>query len=137
MRFNRRQFPSLILLATYAGISILGDGLHSLMPEIGHQHHHGLYIVTFSDDNPGHSRRFASHVGLVDQNVVIASATDVDSHICEICQFLFQSISQPAQLASPIDWQPVVVAAVAVSRPFCAPTLVGPQAPRGPPLLLS
>jgi hypothetical protein len=126
MRLKRRQFLSYVLLATYAGISIVGDGLHELMPEAGH-HHHGLYVVNCAslDDTA------VTSTGAV----VTASDSDADSHVCEICKFLFQAVSQPAQVAVPIDWQPLVVAAPSRPQPIYRPTSLGVQAPRGPPQL--
>ena len=135
MRYNSRRFLSVVLLATYAGMSILGEGLHELMPEAGHQHHHGLYVVVFHES--GHSTDAAYFAGNAANDsgpAVTANDGDVESHICEICQFLFQSISQPAEVAAPIDWQPVAVAANNLPQPIYAPTSLGPQAPRGPPL---
>ena len=54
MRPKHRQFLSYLLLATYAGISLLGDGLHMLLPEGGNiHHHHGIYVVGHScHDDP-------------------------------------------------------------------------------------
>jgi hypothetical protein len=134
MRPTRHRFLSYVLLATYAGISLLGEGLHELLPEEGH--HHGLCFVTRS-----------SHAGVDDCDAGLASSRpgepaveadncNSDSHVCEICAFLYQAISQPAEVAAPIDWQPLVVAAQANSRPSYFSTSLGPQAARGPPLFL-
>ncbi|HEX5472110.1 MAG TPA: hypothetical protein VFW73_09495 [Lacipirellulaceae bacterium] len=128
---------SFLLLATYAGIAILGDGLHSLLPEARNQHHRGIYVVTVKDESRHHVvGRFAS-VGDRGAAAQISSAGDTDAHICEICQFLFQSISQPAAVAAPIECRLLIVAVVALPQPIYAPASVGPQAPRGPPLFVA
>jgi hypothetical protein len=139
MRLNRRYFLSCVLLATYVSIALLGEGLHSLLPTGEHHHHHGLFVVSHSCDN-------ARHIGHVhdavccrsSENVEFtASDCDADSHICEVCAFLYQAISQPAEVAAPIDWQPLVVVANADPQPIYSQTSLGAQAPRGPPLLLA
>ena len=123
------------MLATYAGISILGEGLHELMPEAGHQHHDGIFVVVTHQSGRGDpAAGFAGNLAYDSKPGLTANNGDVDSHICEICEFLFQSTSQPAQVAPPVDWQPLVVAAVSVPQPIYSPASVGPQAPRGPPL---
>jgi hypothetical protein len=142
MQLQHRRFLSYALLAVYATISFLGDGLHSLMPEAGHEHHHhhhGLYIVAHAHecgdcDHDDHDECCQSD-GVP---VLTASDCDGDSHLCEVCSFLFQSLSQPAEVAAPIDWQPLVVATTVSLQPVLhSPATLGPQAPRGPPLLLA
>lgn len=134
MRLRSRRFLSFALLATYAGISFLGEGLHWLLPEAGHQHHHGLYIVHCDRDCPGHADHDGDHHG-TPASAALSANEDADSHVCEICEFLFQAVSQPAEVASPIDWQPLIVAVASLSQPIYTPAPLGPQAPRGPPLL--
>jgi hypothetical protein len=147
MRLKYRRFLSCLLLATYAGISILGDGLHWLAHESGH--HHGLVVVTCRDHCCAHAEHGAdchdhgsSHCsgegcGVPStEPVVTANDGDADSHVCGICAFLFQAVSQPAEVAATIDWQPLVVVAVSVPQLIYSPTSLGPHAPRGPPLLL-
>ena len=127
MRLNYRRFLSYLLLATYAGISILGDGLHELMPEAGHHHHHGLDIVNCAS----HADAGTASTG----EVLTVGDNDADSHVCEICKFLFEAVGQPAEVAATIDWQPFVAAAPSLLQSIYTPTSLGPQAPRGPPLL--
>ena len=56
MRPKHRQCLSCVLLAIYASISILGDGLHSLLPAGEHQHHHqGLYVVSHGSGGANHA----------------------------------------------------------------------------------
>ncbi len=136
MRLKSRRLLSCILLATYAGISILGDGLHALMPEAGHHHHHGLCIVvTHESGNSDRDAALGGNAGQSSEPVVTASDGDIESHICQVCQFLFQSVSQRTDVVAPIDWQPIVVVAVSLALPIYSPASLGPQAPRGPPLL--
>jgi hypothetical protein len=139
MRLKHRQFLSYVLLATYASISLLGDGLHSLLPAGEHQHHHGLFVVSHSCDDSLHAGhvREALSCGSSEYAEFTASDCDADSHICEVCEFLYQAISQPAEVAAPIDWQPLVVVVQADPRPLYSQASLGAHAPRGPPLLLA
>jgi hypothetical protein len=138
VRIRSRNLLTYLLLATYAGIALLGEGLHELMPEAGHHHHLGLAIVHCSGDHccdhDGQSDGDEHHTasGLASLTVNCHS----DSHVCEICQFLLQAISQPAEVAPPIDWQPLVVATASLPQPIYTATTRGDHAPRGPPLLL-
>jgi hypothetical protein len=135
MRPKHHQFLSYVLLATYASISLLGDGLHSLLPAGEHHHHHGLYVV--SDCCDAEYVHIAARSCSSEYAELTAGKCDTDSHLCEICVFLYQAISQPAEVAAPIDWQPLVVVAHAKQQPIYSPTSLGPQAARGPPLFLA
>lgn len=140
MRPKHRQFLSYVLLATYAGISILGDGLHSLLPaDEHHHHHHGLYVVSHSCGDAEHADHRHDAVSGASSGYaeVTASECDADSHLCEICVFLYEAISQPAEVAAPIDWQPLVVVAHADPQPVYSLTALGCPAARGPPLFLA
>ena len=141
MRPKHRQFLSYLLLATYAGISLLGDGLHMLLPEGGHHqhHHHGIYVVGHCCHDSQHASAHHDHAdcGCSEESALAIAESDADSHLCEICAFLYQAISQPAEVAAPIDWQPLVVVAHVDPQPVYSPTSLGPQAARGPPLLLA
>ena len=132
MRPKHRHLLSYLLLATYAGISLLGDGLHELAPEVGH-HHHGLYVVTASQEHGLYDHHIVSKNDA--GPVLAASEFDVDAHLCEICAYIYQSLSQPAEVAASIDWQPLAVVAPSRPQPIYSPIQLGPQAPRGPPLL--
>jgi hypothetical protein len=140
MRPKHRQYLSYVLLATYASISILGDGLHSLLPaDEHHHHHHGLYVISHSYGDAeqaahGHDAVSGAGSGYAELS---ASKCDADSHLCEICAFLYEAISQPAEIAAPIDWQPLVVVAHAEPQPVYSLTALGCPAARGPPLFLA
>jgi hypothetical protein len=137
MRLPHRQFLRYVLLATYASISLLGDGLHLLLPEGDHQHHHhGIYVVSHSC----HDEQHADHdhdndpCDCAEDAPLAISESDADSHVCEICSFLLDAVSQLAEVSGPIDWQPLIVVAHANPQPIYSLTYLGPQAPRGPPL---
>jgi hypothetical protein len=134
MRPTRHRFLSWLLLATYAGIALLGEGLHALVPEGKHHHHHGLYVVTC------HSEAGHNHVAAVVGDSTHASLTaadcDADSHLCEICVFLYEAVSPPAEVAAPIESQPLVVVAHSEPEAVYSSAVLGPQAARGPPHLL-
>jgi hypothetical protein len=59
----------------------------------------------------------------------------LDSHACGICAFLFQANSQPIEVASALQWHPLVVAGCDHLRPIHLPIYFGLHAPRGPPIL--
>ena len=143
MRPTRHRFLSYVLLATYAGITLLGEGLHDLLPEQGH--HHGLCFVTHAahdsdaDDHDACCHDHASTLASARpvEPAIAADDCDSDSHVCEICAFLYQAIGQPAEVAAPTDWQPLIAVAHANPQPTYSATSLGPQAPRGPPLFLA
>jgi hypothetical protein len=147
MSVNHRRILSYVLLAIYGGISILGDGLHLLTHEAGH--HHGLNVVcraihghADADHDNCHNPEcsfsdVAEYGSSSADKVVTASGCASDSHVCEACAFLSQALSQPAEVAAPIDWQPLVVAAASRPESIYSPTSVGPHAPRGPPLFFA
>jgi hypothetical protein len=139
MRPKCHQLLSYVLLATYAGISLLGDGLHSLLPEGEQHHHHGLYVVGHhgGDAMRAERDRDVAVRGGSEYAEITAAECNTDSHLCEICAFLYEAISQPAEVAAPIDWQPLVVVAHAKPQAIYSPTSLGPQAARGPPLFLA
>jgi hypothetical protein len=138
MRPKHSKFLSYVLLATYAGISLLGDGLHSLLPE-GEHHHHGLYVVSHRGSDTQRAVRDCDAVpgGSSGHAELTAADCDTDAHLCEICAFLYQAISQPAEVAAPVDWQPLVVVACAKPQAIYLPIALGSQAARGPPLFLA
>src|SRR4051812_37371681 len=107
MRSQLRQVLSYLLLATYASISLLGDGLHGLLPDGHHHHHHRLYVVSHSGDDSRHADH--DHDEIVCCNSEFAAITavksDAESHLCEICEFLAYAISQSVEVAAPIDSQ--------------------------------
>lgn len=122
------------LLAIYASISLLGQGLHFLTPD---DHHRGGMTVSarISDEcergscNDRHDyvkRGYGSNVDLI--------AAD---HDCDICEFLAQAKSQTPQIASPPDLPAVVVELQIRADEFSSPIILGLHAPRGPPQLLA
>jgi hypothetical protein len=133
MRSTHRSFLSYTVLAVYASIAILGEGLHFLMPEDGHQHHAGIYIVGCTGDLHEHAAHDSDHQDESAGAALTSNDHGIDCHVCGICEFLLQAIGQPAELAPPIDCQPLIAAAPAAARSFYSPTSLGPQAARGPP----
>ena len=141
MRPLYRQILSYVLLATYAGISLLGDGLHMLLPEGEHQqhHHHGIYVVGHSCHDEHHAGHDHDHggasCGCSEDAPLAFSESDSDSHVCEICSFLLDAVSQPVETTARIEWRPLVAVVRANLQPIYSLTSLGLQAPRGPPLL--
>src|SRR3954471_17214926 len=106
----KSRFLSCMFLAIFASISILGEGLHLLTPEIGqhshHHHHHGRCIVTHARPNSTHDEHnfdFQEHAKTFASGPACNSPASapliirqggVDSHVCKICAFLFQAVSQ-------------------------------------------
>jgi hypothetical protein len=155
MKSAARKILALTLLATYGGVAFLGQGLHFLAPHAGH--HHGLEVVRCSihgdehwqhdveqhdHDHHGHSHdqdresadSDAGCYGECDGLIVTSSECAAESHVCEICAFLFQLKSERTDLAAAVDWQPVAVDFAPLQPPTYQPTVLGPHAPRGPPV---
>jgi hypothetical protein len=150
MRLKYRQFLSYVLLLACTSISLLGEGLHLLVPFAAHHHHHhhGRCIVTYArhgtkhDDSHlvaiDHTRRYSEHTQLGTASsvaVLTANGHDADSHLCGICSFLFQIISQPVEVVAPHECEPLVDVTPNLRQLNCATTSLGLPAPRGPPLL--
>src|SRR3954447_12706835 len=130
MRLQYRRSLSFFLLATFAGISLLGEGLHWLTPDtelhVPHHHHHGVCIVMHGATDDDHD------VQLVDSAQTslcgaecrssskrllgIASVGGFDAHVCKICEFLVQAISQSIELAAPFEWHPLTVSFSSLRR---------------------
>ena len=134
MRPTHHRFLSWFLLATYTGIALLGEGLHALAPE--GEHHHGLYVVAHACGEECHHHGTTDHDAQSHASLTAADC-DTDSHVCEICAFLSQAISQPAEVAGLVEWQPLVAATHATPQPLYSLVSLGPQAARGPPLVVA
>jgi hypothetical protein len=139
MRPTRYRFLSWFLLATYAGIALLGEGLHALVPEGEHHHDHGIYVAhhTCNGECHHHDVHDGGEHGAPAHAALTAADSGADSHLCEICEFLFQAISQPAEVAAPIEWEPLVARAHATPQRLYSLVSLGPQAARGPPLVVA
>src|SRR4029453_8328709 len=100
---TQRKLLTCLLLAPYAGISVLGQGLHWLSPDDGH--HHDLNVIGCATHGHAHNHACVCHdhdsCGLVDADhenlpadkVISANDCVADSHVCEICEFLLHAIS--------------------------------------------
>jgi hypothetical protein len=141
MRSTVRKLLTCSLLATYVSVSVLGQGLHLLAPDNGH--HHGLQVVTcathghcdggacchhHSDNDQGHA--------LAGQSVTSSGGAH-DSHNCEICEFLFQAVGQPPQIADVPDLHPLVAVAASSHHEIYSSAILGLHAARGPPQLVA
>jgi hypothetical protein len=107
-----------LLLFLYGGISVLGYGLHELVPEDGH-HHHALAAV----QQEGAPLAFKSGGGID------------DDHDCDICAFLDQARSAQPQIQSAIVWQHLVAVVEQVTPRIASQTFEHSHVPRGPPVL--
>lgn len=147
MRPSQHKLLTCLLLATYAGISVLGQGLHWLAADDAH--HHDLAAVGCVAHCHAHDRACVCHdhdacdltaaqqeKTPVDQ-AISASNSIADSHDCEICEFLLTAISQPPQLAAPVVSQPLVATVPPALEQIYTPTTLSPHAARGPPQLLA
>src|SRR3954447_12685335 len=120
MRVNDRQIASYLLLATCAGVSMLGEGLHLLEPGLTHHHshHHARYIVLHSHHRSAHKHDNAGHDPHTDAHAFAQSSTssvieltrgddEAASHVCGICAFLFEGVSVSADVRAASRWQPL------------------------------
>ena len=108
-----------LLLLLYGGISVLGYGLHELVPEDGH-HHHALAPI----QQEGAPLAFKSGGGIE------------DDHDCDICAFLDQARSAQPQIQSTIVWERLVAAIDVVAPRVSSQTTLVSHAPRGPPTFI-
>ncbi len=130
MRATFRHLLTYSLLATYASIALLGEGLHFLTPD---EHHHGASIVVSSIESPhaaDESRASASkHFS--------STRADSDDHDCEICEFLAQAVSAPPHFAEAPAFAVLIADAPLENLTFDSPIVLGLHAARGPPQLLA
>lgn len=126
----RRSTPHLLtctLLATYAGIALLGQGLHLLAPECEGGHHEHCLAIHEAHDHAGH-KHSSGHQDGSDE-----SRSLTDSHPCEICVFLAHSVSEPPQIATVPIACPLVAAAECDPQDLYSLAIVGLHVARGPP----
>jgi hypothetical protein len=147
MRRNGSKLLTSVILAIYGGISLLGHGLHWLLPEEGH--HHGLHVVACSShrheldhDCDHHHHAHQHHHGPSEsgddggnsrEQTVQSNECGTHSHLCEICNFLSQARGERTQLAAAVDWQPLADAVVSRPEQSYKLTSLSQHAPRGPP----
>lgn len=130
MRATLRQLLTYSLLATYASIALLGEGLHFLAPD---EHHHGATLVVTSIDS-GHA--FSESLAPAGKHFSGTRATS-DDHDCEICEFLAQAVSAPPHVAEVPAFDVLIVEAPLAQPIFDSPIVLGLHAPRGPPQLFT
>jgi hypothetical protein len=117
------------LVALYGGISLLGYGLHELVPGA----HHGP-----CDDVASHDHCHGDHAEHHDGRHVPASNAPVlcDSHDCEICAYLAQINSERPSAAARFAWQHFVAIAENAAPHITSQTILGLHVPRGPPTIV-
>lgn len=147
MRPSQRKLLTCLLLATYAGISVLGQGLHWLSADDAH--HHDFAAVGCAAHCHAHNHACVCHdhdsSALADtehektpvDQAVSASNAIADSHVCEICEFLLTAVSQPPQLAAPPVSQPLVATVPPPLERVYSSLARSTHTPRGPPQLLA
>ena len=150
MRLQYRRLLSCFLLVTFTGISLLGEGLHWLTPETEHHHHHFHGLCTYAHESHranhnGHDAHFARHShacadravceSVLSTRQVVVSENDVDVHVCKICAYLFQIVSEPIEVSAPLGWQPLVVFVPNLRTFIFSSSALHSHAPRGPPVL--
>jgi hypothetical protein len=157
MRPTLRTLLTCSLLAAYASISLLGQGLHWFQPH--DHHHHGSMVVSRTTHR--HTHKHGAHCcdhhphGPCchdtdhdhDQDhdddhvpagpIVAARDGDTHSHMCQICEFLFQAVSGPPQVATTPDLHPLVADAPRSAAEHFSTAILGLHAARGPPQLLA
>ncbi len=150
MRLKYRRFLCFVLLASYAGHSLLGEGLHWLTPEAGrhcHCHHHRstfaaktLGRCSLANHQNCHTHRHAPTSGansitnVASESPVLVNGDDrIDPLACKICAFLYQALGQTAEISAPLEWQPCVSSTGVLRHHIRSLASLGPQAPRGPP----
>ena len=131
-----RKILASALLATYASISLLGQGLHLLTPDDGHHHDHAAVALS----HPSHAHAHGScgdHHEYPQAGQGGSADLVAGDHDCEICEFLAQAKSAAPQITAPLDLQAVVADLQAHTPAFHSPLIIGLPAARGPPQLLA
>ncbi len=135
MRRTLHKLLTYTLLATYAGISLLGQGLHWLTPD--DCHHHGLSVVACTAHDHDHCVHREIEAQSSARPILIASGRIPDSHTCEICEFLIQAVSQPPQVDATPDLHVLIADLPCDAQGLYSPTILGLHAARGPPPFLA
>jgi hypothetical protein len=130
MRSTFRQLLTYSLLAIYASIALLGEGLHFLTPD---EHHHGAGVVVTSNGFDHAS----SESPAISGKHFSSTRADADEHHCEVCEFLAQAVSAPPQIAEVPAFDSLIVEAPPEQLTFNSPIVLGLHAPRGPPQRLA
>jgi hypothetical protein len=130
MRATFRQLLTYSLLATYASIALLGEGLHFLAPD---ERHHGASLVVASTDYDHASSESPASAG----KYFSRTRATANDHDCEICEFLSQAISAPPQITELPTFDALIAKAPLEHLTFDSPIVLGLHAPRGPPQLLA
>ncbi|MCC7476665.1 MAG: hypothetical protein IT425_14850 [Pirellulales bacterium] len=145
MRYASRHILSYFVLALYASISLLGQGLHWLSGQ--EEHHHGLLggIACSAHEHAGHLHLHTraepfGHDEEHDHEVpdvpsVTGGGCLADLHDCDLCQFLDHSVSQPPQPAMLLVAQHIIASLPWQSQVSFASASLGLPSPRGPPQL--
>ena len=129
MRATFRHLLTYSLLATYASIAFLGEGLHWLTPD---EHHHGASLVVSSVDPATLAGESHATAGKH-----FPARGHSDDHDCEICDFLAQAVSEPPQIAETPAFARSDRRSAVRAPTFYSPIVLGLHAPRGPPQLLA
>src|SRR5689334_13205498 len=147
MRLKIRKIPSTVLLVWCTSVSVLGQGLHLLVPGHTHHcyHHHAQCVVSHSFHHQAHKHRHAGDEPVAYAGSLARGSSSLatafvrgeaaETHVCGICAFLYQRLGVPVEIAEHLTWQPLSVSLHAVAKEMDSTTSLGPQAPRGPPLL--
>jgi hypothetical protein len=142
-----RNIVAFALIAAYGGISLLGHGLHWLVPENGH--HHGHEIVRCAVHGSEHHHGHAHHADescpqhgatlCETQHDESPSVTAGDyiahSHNCEICAFLALASGERPQICALFIAQHVAGSVPLSEQLAHSSATFGWHSPRGPPCL--
>jgi len=133
MRSSLEKLLTCALLATYASIALLGEGLHSLVP---HGHHLGDRVVECVAGDHDHCACCNDHEHEESQERALTAGGCIgDCHACEICEFLFQAVSAPPSIAASPDPHPFVADVPGTIHGLYSAAIFGLHAARGPPQL--
>lgn len=143
MNSSTQRLVASVLVVLYGGVTLLDQGLHLLVPHSAHSL--GMDVVEWSptgDHAVCHgiccpAGTVASFAGAAadGQNVALGSRDhDELSHPCAICEYLAQARSGQLQCFTAIDWRPLVTVTVVTDERHETQAVLGPYAPRGPPL---
>ena len=142
MTRTARNLVAFAVIAAYGGISLLGHGLHWLLPEDGHHHGHEIVrcAVHGSDHHHGHHHHTdesCTQQGATlcetqhDESLsVTAGGCIAHSHDCEICAFLALASSERPQISTLFIAQHLTGSAPLAEGPAYSSATLGWHSPR-------
>ena len=125
-----RKLLTSSLLAAYAGIAMLGQGLHLLTPDCHHNH---IRVVQGAALCQGNHCCHDCDDDVPSDFAISAVDHAHHDHDCQICQFLVRAVTEPPHVATTPDLHVLVAQLPCESRGLYTSAILGLHTARGPP----